>query len=206
MQKTIENLYDFKKIMMSTMPEILRCTINDTHGKIESIIAEHIADLTDEQWRAVFDWKYSELFQDGIPHVSWNTDRSKILNAILNAESKDIKGFEELNADTWAETWVNVRVKWIRVPSGTVIKYKREDPRVWSSGSNTRYCGSIVEEKDVPRKATHCVVLLAVNGFNEAMIVDQYAGPQDECEDWLVKSVAKYGKDIIVKFIELKKK
>lgn len=206
MQKLIEVLYDFKKVMMSAVPEILHCTLADTHGKIESIIAAHIADLTDEQWRAVFDWKYNELFQDGIPHMSWNTDRSTILNAILNAENKGVNGFEELNADNWAETWVNVRVKWIKVPSGTVIKYKREDPRVWSSGSNTRYYGSIVEKEDVPRKATHCVVLLAVNGFNEAMIVDQYAGPQDECEDWLVKSVAKYGKDIIVKFIELKKK
>lgn len=203
MKNDLEILYDFKKVMMSTAPEILRCTLADNHGKIEQIIVEHITDITDEQWRAIFDRKYSNLFQDGMPHISWNIDRSKILCALSNAVERGSRGYERISADHWSEIWYKIRVQWIKVPCGTIIKYRREDPISWSSYSRTKYDGEVVEPDKAPKKATHCAVILAVSKFNEASIIDQYAGTQDEYEAWLVKAVSKYGNSVFVKLISL---
>jgi hypothetical protein len=205
MRTNIEILYDFKKIMMDTCPEILKCTESDCHGRIEEIVMNHIDELTDEQWRAVFDRRYDNLFQDGIPHISWNTDRSRILTMVLNSSIKKRDGYKTLSADNYPATWVDVNIQWIRVPSGTVIKYKHESPRVWSGSERTRYYGSVVETADVPPKATHCVAALTIDDFNKVHMVDQSCGTQDECEEWIVNISKQYGGHVFIKMMEIDK-
>ena len=68
-QSKIENLYDFKKEMMDVLPEITRMTVQDTRGNIEKLILNNMDKLEERHWKAVFDSKYNELFEDGIPHV-----------------------------------------------------------------------------------------------------------------------------------------
>ena len=205
--RDLEALYDFKKIMVSTCPEIVFATEDDCHGEIEKTVASHIAELTQRQWEAVFDSRYSELFQDGTPHISWNTDRSHILSALLSKAGRE-RGFETLATDNWEETWRSAYVQWIRTPCGAVVKYKREEPRVWDSYSRTTYCGKVVPPEEVPPRTTHCVAILAVDGFGKAYLADQHCGTQDACEQWAVDALKRYGRDdrVFVKFMDLEKR
>ena len=190
---TLETLYDFKKELMDVIPGIVRMTVNDCHGGIENLIVENIELLEERHWKAVFNSKYNLLFTDGIPQVSWNTDRSKILCTLAKAVFDNHRNnFEKITVDSWDETWYHIKVMYLRTPKGTVIKYRREDPICWTSYSNTRFYGSVVQLEDVPEKATHTVVLFVCDKFGTAHISDQYTGSMSECEDWIKRKAGDY--------------
>jgi hypothetical protein len=162
--------------------------------------------LQERHWKAVFDSQYNELFQDGIPHVSWNTDRSKILNSLVHkAIDERSRDYRKITVDSWAETWSNVTVMYVRTPGGTVIKYKKASPRVWDSRSNTRYYGTVVPPEEVPEAATHTVVLIGCDIYGKASVYDQFTGTMGQCEDWLAEQARCRRREMPeVKFIKLK--
>lgn len=184
---------DFKALFPDNLPELKDLTVNDCHGKIESVIANNMAKLTEAQWKAVFDRNFNELFQDGIPHMSWNTDRHQIICRLIEYASRNQFGFKKLCARTYDETWVEVNEMWVQVPCGTVVKCKVEEPHVWQSSSRTRYNGVVVAPEETPKKKTHIAILMACTRYCKAIIVDQFAGSQDECEDWITEQAKKHG-------------
>lgn len=204
-QSKIENLYDFKKEMMDVLPEITRMTLSDTRGKIEKLITDNMDKLEERHWKAVFDSKYNELFEDGVPHVSWNTDRSGIVSALMNrAKDNRVRGYKKVAMDSWSETWYNIRVMYVETPCGAVIKCKVESPRVWDSYSRTKYCGSVMPPEEVPAKATHTVVLIGCDIYGVASIHAQHTGTMGQCEEWVAEQARRNGREMPeVKFIPL---
>lgn len=205
-QSATENLYDFKKEMMDVIPDIVRMTLNDCHGEIEQLIVDSMDKLQERHWKAVFDSKYNELFQDGVPHVSWNTDRSKIITRLVhNAVDNRSRDYRKITVDHWAETWWDVTVMYVRTPDGTVIECKKESPRTWSSYSRTKYCGKAVPPEEVPETATHTVVLIGCDTYGKAGIYGQFTGTMGQCEEWLAEQARDRGREMPeVKFIKLK--
>jgi hypothetical protein len=205
-QSELENLYDFKKEMMDVIPDIVRMTLDDCHGNLEQLVVDNMDKLQERHWKAVFDSQYNELFQDGIPHVSWNTDRSKILNSLVHkAIDERSRDYRKITVDSWTETWSNVTVMYVRTPGGTVIKYKKASPRVWDSRSNTRYYGTVVPPEEVPEAATHTVVLIGCDIYGKASVYDQFTGTMGQCEDWLAEQARCRRREMPeVKFIKLK--
>lgn len=185
-------LNEFKALFADNLPEISNLTVNDNHGKIEAFIANNAPKLTEEQWKAVLSSKYSNLFEDGVPHVSWNTDRATIIGRIMEYAMGNRFGFEKLSVKTYDETWVHVRIMWLKTPCGTVLKCKIEEPHVLSS-SRTRYYVEVIKPEDAPQKVTHIVMLISYTKYAEAHIIEQFAGSQDGCEEWLREKAKKYG-------------
>ena len=204
-QSELENLYDFKKEMMDVIPDIVRMTMNDCHGELEQLVADNMDKLQERHWKAVFDSKYNELFQDGIPHVSWNTDRSKIINSLVHKAIDDrSNGYRKITVDCWPETWRDVTVMYVRTPGGTVIKCKKSSPRVWDSYSRTQYYGTVVPPEEVPEAATHTVVLIGCDVYGKASVYDQFTGTMGQCEEWLAEQARRRGREMPeVKFIKL---
>ena len=204
-QSKIENLYDFKKEMMDMLPDITRMTLGDTRGNIEKLIIDNMDRLEERHWKAVFDSKYNELFEDGIPHVSWNTDRSKIINNLVRkAIDERSRDYRKITVDCWTEPWSDVTVMYVRTPGGTVIKCEKSSPRVWDSRSDTRYYGTVVPPEEVPDVATHTVVLIGCDVYGKASVYDQFTGTMGQCEEWLAEQVRRRGREMPeVKFIKL---
>lgn len=204
-QSAIENLYDFKKEMMDVIPDILRMTIDDCHGKLERLVTDNMDKLQERHWKAVFDSKYDELFQDGISHVSWNTDRSTLLRALFSAVFDDCRrGYSKLSADAWNETWYDIRILYIKTPCGAVIKYRMEEPRSWSSHCRHKHIGSVVPPEEVPEKSTHTVVLIGCDKYGVAGIYGQFTGSMRQCEEWVTEQARHRGREMPeVKFIKL---
>lgn len=202
-QNALENLYDFKKEMMDVIPGIVRMTLDDCHGGIEQLVTDNIDKLEERHWKAVLDSKYNELFQDGIPHVSWNTDRGRLLNTLRKNAMDKRPGYEKISTDSWSETWYCVKVMYIKTPAGAVIKYKMEEPKA-VSGSRHHYYGSVVPPEEVPEKATHTVVLLVPDAYGKVRIADQRTGTMRQCEEWLADRARDRGREMReVKFVRL---
>ncbi len=205
-QSKIENLYDFKKEMMDVLPEICRMTVQDTHGEIEKLIIENMDKLEERHWKAVFNPQYNELFEDGIPHVSWNTDRSGVVTALMNRAKDDrFRRYKKVAMDSWPETWRDIRVMYVETPCGAVVKCQVESPRVWDSYSRTQYCGSVVPPEEVPARATHTVVLIGCDTYGKAGIYAQFTGTMGQCEEWVAEQARRRGREMPeVKFIPLR--
>ncbi len=174
--------------------------ITNGYNKIEQRICEqaNFDELTEEQWREILE-KNGDLFQDGIPHVSWNTDRSEIFHTIN-------KNYKSYTGDSWDETWYHVIVLYYKFKSGVVIRLKKEEPIVWGGNSRTRYFVNIVPEDKLPKINTHTAVIFSVNKtYGKVHIVEQYTGTEDEAADWLLERGKKYGDNCfarIIKFAE----
>ena len=175
--------------------------IETGYNRIEQRICSDLNfdELTEKQWHAILDHTYDDLFQDGMPHVSWNTDRSSIFATINNC-------FKSYTGDSWDETWYHVIVLYYKFKSGVVIRLKKEEPIVWGSGSRTRCTVSIVPEDKLPKINTHTAVIFSVNKtYGKVHIVEQYTGTEDEVADWLLEKGKKYGDKCfarIIKFAE----
>jgi hypothetical protein len=172
--------------------------IETGYNKIEQRICSDLNfdELTEKQWHAILEHKYDDLFQNGTPHISWNTDRSSIFATIHNC-------FKAYTGDSWDETWVHVTSLYYKFKSGVVLNLKREEPIVWGSG-NTRYRISIVDETNIPKVNTHTAVIMAVNDvYGKVSIVEQHTGTEDEVSDWLLQKGRKYnGKNYFTKIIK----
>ena len=164
-------------------PTIDMSDINTGYNKIENLLAEELrngAVFTPEQWEAITDWHFSGLFQDGIPHVSWNTDRSDICYALIR-QMKPCR--------TWTETWYNVEVYSIK-NGDTVLEVKREEPRLFGQGQ-THYNLKVAEVfTPVP---THRAVIINLGKDTRAYIAKEFAGSYEACENWVAETVKEIG-------------
>lgn len=157
----------------SLFPNIDFSEVDSMYNQIEDLLVKHIDEFTVEQWKAICDWKYSDLFQDGIPHISWNTDRSNLCLALI----RNMRPYK-----TYDETWYEVKVYSIKTKE-CVLEVKIESPRSFSSSSRTHYYLKVTEEfKPVP---THRAIIIAIASDTKAYITNQFAGTESECEDWV---------------------
>jgi len=195
MEKTFEEMRD-------NLGKILGIDFSDIttgYNQIEQRICAqaNFDELTKDQWRAILE-ENSDLFQNGIPHVSWNTDRSSIFYTINNC-------FKPYTGDSWDETWYHVICLYYKFKSGVVIKCVKKEPIIWGNG-RTQYSLSIVTADKVPQRNTHTAVIFSVNKtYGKVSIVEQYTGTEDEVADWLLEKGKKYGDNCfarIIKFAE----
>ena len=166
---------ELKKEFARQFPGI---TFEDKPEGFERALLPHLKELTREQWLVITSWKYSELFAIGVPHISWRDERELIIWEL-------IKMYNLRPHTTYSETWYSVKVYSVIMPNGTVLEMVIREPRTWGSGSRTHYSLK-VSEKFIP-VPTHRAVLLQVGDDTRAYIKDQFAGSQEECENWIAK-------------------
>ena len=196
-ERTVTALEKFHKLFDGFLDGAKEITINDTHGKLEQLIADNVDKLTDEHWKFITDSENSLLFVDGVAHISWNTDRHIILRAVL----KDKEHYEPLAKDVYDSTWYEHSVAWLKTKTGLIIKCEIETPRV--SASNCHYSIGICNPEEVPVK-THTAVIFGVNNYGKAYIICQYTGTLEGCEDWIRDNMKK-DDYCFFRIIELKK-
>ena len=160
-------------------PDLDFSKVDSGYNQVENILLEHVQEFTAEQWQVICDSKYSDLFQDGTPHVSWNTDRGSICRKLI---------FKEHPCKTWYETWSDVRVYSIQMKD-CVLEIKVDEPRMWNSYSRTRYYLKVTDVfTPIP---THRAVILAIGSDTRAYIKDEFAGSLNDCEEWVSKTIEK---------------
>lgn len=161
-------------------PKIDFSEITSGYDQVEKLLLPHLDTFTVDQWKVILDRKYSNLFQTGMPHINWRTERERIIYELINKYSLR-------PCKTWNETWYSVRKYSLKLPAGVVLEMKIEDPISWSGSSRTHYDIGIADEFiPVP---THRAVILAVAKDTKAYIAGQFAGTLDECENWVAKNV-----------------
>ena len=159
-------------------PKIDFSNVTSGYEQVEKLLVPHVNEFTAEQWKVILDWKYNDLFQVGIPHISWRDEREYIIYEVI----RNLKPCK-----TWNETWYSVRKYSVKMPCGVVLGIKIEDPISWSGSSRTHYNIDITDEFiPVP---THRAVILKVGDDTRAYIANQFAGTLDECENWVAENV-----------------
>ena len=158
-------------------PNIDFSKVNSGYNQVENLLVKHIDEFTADQWQAICDYHFNDLFQDGTPHVSWNTDRSDLCRALIRSR---------MPYKTYEETWYNVKIYSIKT-NECVLEVKIEEPKIWSSTDRTHYYLKVTEEfKPVP---THRAIIIAIASDTKAYITNQFAGTESECEDWVAKTL-----------------
>lgn len=152
----------------------------DCHGEIEKEICKHIKELSEEQWNIILGRKVNDLFQDGIPHISWNTDRSHIFREIERL-------YKPVASKTYDETWYRVTIRYYEVLPGFYLKLKFEDSHS-ISGSSHRYISVVSEVPDY----THSAAIILLNNDGSFSILDQMTGTESACKEFIVRECANY--------------
>ena len=166
--------------------------VTSGYGQVERLLVPHVKEFTEEQWKVILDRKYSNLFQLGTPHYSWRDERELLIEELI----EDLKP-----CATWDSTWYRVRKYSVKTPTGVILEIEIEDPISWSGSSRTRYDIRIAEEFiPVP---THRAAIIAVGSDTKAYITDQFAGTEDECENWVSKYISKNGKGFFFKIMPI---
>jgi hypothetical protein len=161
---------------------------------IESLLADSINYMTNDQIAAVFDSKWDYMFQDGRAHYDWNTDRRAFTNALIKFSKK-------LYTTTSHETWYDVYTTWYNY-CGLFFKVVEEVPRTLSGGRCQMHT-TIVEESEIPAKPTHCIAALRIRK-GELHIVKQFTGTLEDCEKMQDKLIQEYGSDVYIRTFEVK--
>jgi hypothetical protein len=175
MDNKVELLEQFSK----HFPDILFTIKQEA---VERALLPHLKEFTREQWLVITNSKYNDLFAIGVPHISWRDERELIIWELINT-------YHLRPCATYSETWYTVKVYSVKMPNGTVLEMIVRDPRSWGSGSRTHY-SLRVSDKFVP-VPTHRAVILSIGEDTEAYITDQFAGSQEQCEDWVAKKISK---------------
>jgi len=169
---------ELKKEFARQFPGI---TFEDRPEGFERALLPHLKELTREQWLTITNWKYSELFAIGVPHISWRDERELIIWKLIKIY--DLRPYQ-----TYDETWYTVKKYSVTMPNGTILEMTVSEPRVWGGGSSRTHYSLKVSDKFVP-VPTHRAVILGVASDTKAYILDQFAGKQEECEDWVAKNI-----------------
>lgn len=158
-------------------PNIDFSDVDSGYDQVERKLLDHIKEFTPEQWQVICDYTYDNLFQNGTPHYSWNTDRASICCALI----KNLMPYK-----TYSEFWYDIEHYSIQM-NGCVLEVKIEEPRSFSSSSRTKYFLKVAEVyQPVP---THRAVILRIGSDTKVYIKDQYAGSLNECEEWVSKNI-----------------
>lgn len=146
-------------------------------------ISKHTENMTLDQLRQITDSEWSNMAVEGIPHVSWDNGCWRDLyRAFVESHKWRQRNYQQ----RWYETWYNhVVTTW----EGTgedegmaIVEYYRS-PISFSSGGRTTYGYSIKKISEIKPEPTHIVTAISVARGN-AHLFDQFAGTQEQCEDW----------------------
>lgn len=171
--KTHEELH---QQLLDTFPGIDLVGLNG-RGGIERMLSKHVSEFTKKQWEVILSRDMDDFFQDGIAHISWNTDRSIIFKAIEN-------NFKRLASWRTQETWVDKVTVEYAAPNGMYFRLTKEIPHAFSSG-NYHYNIQIIEEKDLTPIFTHTAVILGISADGTAYIESQRTGTLADCEKFV---------------------
>ena len=161
-------------------PEIDFSDVTSGYGQVERKILNNmdLAKISAEQWEAILAPKYNDLFQRGIPHISWEDDRAAIAQALIE---------DKRPSKTWSDTWDDVEAYYIQL--SVILRVCVRRGRSISDGM-TRYTITIVNEFiPVP---THRAVIIGIANNTKAFIECQFAGTEAQCEDWVAKNIEPY--------------
>lgn len=174
-----EHFNEQKALLQQHFPNIDISSL-DCHGEIEKEICKHLKELTEEQWNIILDRKVNDLFQDGIPHISWNTDRSHIFQEIE-------KLYEPVASKTYDETWYHIVIRYYEVLPGFYLQLKHEKSHS-ISGSSHRY---ITVASEVPTY-THSAAIILLDNDGRFCILDQMTGTESACKEFIARKCADY--------------
>lgn len=153
--------------------------VDTGYDKTEKLLLSHVTEFTREQWETILSSEFNALFQTGTPHINWRNDREHILYRLLEV-------YKPKPFNTYSETWWDVREYSIQTATGVCLELTIKEPRSFSGGSY-HYRIRIVEE--VTPVPTHRAILIGISKDTTAHIVEQFAGTQDECENWVAKKL-----------------
>lgn len=157
-------------------PDIDFSGIESGYREVERKLVSHVKEFTAEQWKLITDCKYNQLFQDGSPHIDWNTDRRDLCWVLIK---------DQCPCQTWSETWYDCRKYSIKT-NDAILEITVEDPRPFSNSRTHYYLRVAKEFTPVP---THRAIIIGLGSDTRAYIGNQFAGTLDECENWVAKNV-----------------
>lgn len=175
-----ENELDAKQLLIVAFPDIdlenLGC-----HGEIEEALAKNIEAFTREQWEVVLSHSTDYAFQSGVPHISWNTDRSRIFREIG-------RKFKRLSSWSSRGTWSDTTTVEYAAPNGMFFQLTEEIPHAFSGGSY-HYNIRIINADEVTPIFTHTAVILSLNMDGTAYIRNQKTGTLADCEKFVEQNM-----------------
>lgn len=170
-------------------------------------ISKHTKNMTLEQLRQITSGEWSNMAVEGMAHVSWqNGCWNKLYHAWVESHNWKKRNYIE----RWSETWYEHRVTtWEGVEDGVsyVIIEDYSSPALLSSGGSYTYSYEIKLASEVKPEPTHVVTAISIQNGN-AYLFDQFAGTQEECEDW-VKNIYerdRYSGEVYTRMFPLNKK
>ena len=175
-----ENELDAKQLLIAAFPNIdlenLGC-----HGEIEEALAKNIETFTREQWEVILSHSTDYAFQSGVPHISWNTDRSRIFREIG-------RKFKRLSSWSSRGTWSDTTTVEYAAPNGMFFRLTEEIPHAFSGGSY-HYNIRIINADEVTPIFTHTAVILSLNMDGTAYIRNQKTGTLADCEKFVEQNM-----------------
>lgn len=146
-------------------------------------ISKHTENMTLEQLRQITDSEWNCMAVTGIPHVSWDDGCWRDLyRAFVESHKWRQRNYQ----DKWNETWyTHIVTTWEGTgeDEGMAIVEDYSSPISFSSGGSTRYTYNIKKISEIKPEPTHIVTAISVARGN-AYLFNQFAGTQEECEDW----------------------
>ena len=146
-------------------------------------ISQHTEKMTLEQLRQITCTEWNNMAVEGIAHVSWDNGCWKDLyRAFVKSHNWRQRNYQS----RWHETWYNhVITTWEGTgeDEGIAIIEDHSSPISFSSGGRTTYNYSIKKISEIDPEPTHVVTAISVERGN-ANLFDQFAGTQEQCEDW----------------------
>lgn len=157
-------------------------------------ISQHTENMTLSQLKEITcgrKWAYMAV--TGIAHVSWEDNCwQDLYHAWLKTHNWRKRNYEE----HWSETWYQHRVCTWDGEDENGVKYSiiedYRSPSTWSSSCRSVYSYEIKLTSEVKPEPTHVVAAISIQNGN-AYLFDQFAGTQEECEDW-VKNLYERGR------------
>ena len=155
-------------------PEFYFGDIDTGYNKIEDMLCTKIDTFTELQWNAILSRNYDMLFQQGIPHMNWNTDRSSLARTLLEK-------YKARPICTWDETWQHCYKYCIKTKEGVILEIIKEEPVSFSTGRFQYYIHIATEYTPAPE---YRAVILALDSDTKAHIIKQMMGTLTQCEVW----------------------
>ena len=178
---TYNDYLEERELLQKYFPDINIFELN-SHNEIEQEICKHIQELTEDQWKTVLSGNVSNLFQNGIPHISWNTDRSLIFREIERL-------YKPLSSEVYNETWYRVTERFYEVLPGFCLRLKHEHSR--SLSGNDHRDITVVPKEEVP-VCTHSAAIIFLDNDGAFHILDQMTGTEEACKSFIVRECANY--------------
>lgn len=154
--------------------------------------------LTREQWELILSKKYDYLFQSGVPHLSWNTDRGEMFAKLIDQTEAVCKRRHE-------GTWYTDYITYVITKTGVAFKLTESIPNdFFRSSTRTQRKIEIIEQDQIPPKNNTVGILIEIDSYGHATIVSQKTGSPDEIPDWIANKAKEFSGTIYTKIVVLK--